>query len=693
MSDCDSSACNFVKSYGNKFIPYDTSLSKLLKDRFLCDVIIRVNTTTVPAHRVILSASSCFFHDLFNNVESINQEYDLTNVFSDPKNLDKILIYIYEGYVKINCANIHSLLSLSKFLRISSLTNHCAQFLLSKLRPENVFETWQTAWKYNLKELANISRIVCRETVCDRLLNRHSLLMLNEEFFSHILATEVMATLSPISVFSILVWLTSDRKFDNDEKSDKLLSLMDIYLSWKTLSRTEMEVLIGTVRSCFELDPLLSISRLESWSRNTSQFAAIDGMEEKIVNTSNNPGSLDYRQDWSLLVEEDFTVIAGIYCNTKSKWFTIKTVDNPFNVLGFFNNFLLFWQGRNTLLLLNVRNMVPQILISSTFADDDSVEFLDKQNSTFFMHLNNIYSIDAVKRTTENDIICIINRWDQQRNEWITVLRLDPELSNDILSVSLSVETSKGDNLYLFMTLEKSNKIGKNTNESSAFKGKFVTNFGQGDTAVFQKLSKMFCVFCINMKDFSYRQVGKRWNGPKNLNACRKIILQDKIIFLVDTDRDLERKFGYAYHKRNHCHLSCLQLSLDSENYWMSLRLRVPFPDVRDISIRKRDIIRLDCSVTSCKNLLFVGIHWSPHVFQVFKYDMSTLIVSSLPVIPLPAIDRISINALLIYQPISDFIQTQIRFSDYMGLHFEDWSLLNGNGTLIPSKETRQTVN
>ena len=687
MTDCDSSACNFVKSYGSKFLPYDTSLSKLLKDRFLCDVIIRVNTTTVPAHRVILSASSCFFYDLFNNVETINKEYDLTNVFIDPDNLDKILIYIYEGYVKINCANIHSLLSLSKFLRISSLTNHCAQFLLSKLRPVNVFETWQTAWKYNLKELANISRIVCRETVCNRLLNRHTLFMLREEFFSHILTTEVMATLSLLSVFNILVWWTSDQKFDHSEKSDKLLSLIDIYLSWKTLSKTEMEILIVNIRSCFELDPLLSISRLESWSRNIcnniSQFAAIDRMEEKIVNTSNNRRSLDYRQDWSLLVVEDLLVMTGIYCNIKSKWFTTKTVEDPLNVIGFFNNCLVVRYCRNSLLLRNVCNMAPQILTSLSFADDDSVEFLDKQNSTFFMHLNNIYSIDAVMRTTEKDIICIINRWDQQRNEWITVLRLNPELSNDILSVSLTVETSNDDDVYLFMSLERSHKPGENICEFAEFTGKFLTCFAEEDPTVSRKRLKMFCVFGINMKGFSYSQIGKRHNEPTDLNACRKIILQDKIIFLLDSDRDLERKFGYAYLKRNDCHLSCLQLLLDGENYWMSFRLRAPFPDVRDISIRKQDVIRLDSSVTTCKNLLFVGIHWSPHFFQVFKYDMCTFIVNSLPAIPLPAIHRISIEAILVYQTIGNVFRKEVRLSDYLNFHFKDWSLLSWDGTLI----------
>ena len=683
----DSFDCSSGKSYGNQSIPYDTSLSKLLKDRFLCDAIIRVNTNTVPVHRVILSATSRFFYDLFNNVETINQEYDLTNVFIDPDNLDKILIYIYGGYIKIDYINVRALLTVNEVLGISSLNNHCAQFLLSKLRPMDVFETWQTAWKYNLQELANISQIICRETLCDLQLSRYNIFILCEEFLRHVLATkEIIAIISPKTVTRLIVRWIAAQELDNNQKSDKLLFLIDIYLNWKTLSETEFKDMMKTICKYSKLDPKQSICQLKSWSRNVckkiSQLATIDGIDEEAIDDSlKNTQSLDYRQNWSLLVTENNIVAIGIFCNIKFQWFTMKTIVDPLDVIGFFNNFFIRRRGSNSLVLRNMDTMSRLTLTASKFADDDSVQFIDTQDSTFFMHLNNIYSIDALRRTTENDIICIINRWDQQSNEWITVLRLNTDLSSDILSVSLTVETSNSDDVYLFMTLERLNKPEENTSESTLFTGKFVISSWVKDPAVHQKLQKMFYVFCINMKDFSYRQIGKRRNEPSDLNACRKIILQDKIIFLLDPNRDLERKFGYAYQHRKDCNLTCFQLLLEGERCWMNLILRVPFPDVRDISIRKRDNTCLNCSVTTCKNWLFVGIHWCPHFFQVFKYDMSTLIVSSLPTIPLPAINRVSIDALLAYQPISDILSEEMWISDYMNFHFEDWSLLSWDGT------------
>ena len=678
----DSSDC---KLYGTKLIPYDTSLSKLLTDRFLCDVIIRVGKTTVPVHRVILSASSRFFHDLFKNAET-KQEYDLTNIFLGIDNLNQILIYIYEGYIMIDWWNIFTLLTMNKVLEISSLNSHCAQFLLSELRPMNVIEIWQIAWKFNLQELANISLIVCRETTTYALLVKRNIILLCEEFLSYLLATEeVMATLSPKSVVRILGWWTCARTFNNDEKTNKLLSLIDIYLSWKTLSAAEFKVLRGDIHMCFDLDPQVPIHRLKSWSRRKYKktFSCIITDENKEIDNK-----LHYPQYWSLLVAENAMSTVGVYCSTKSKWFLMKTGDNPLNVIGFCSYHLVLRHTSKTLHLRDMQTRVLRVLTAPTFTDDDSLEFIDTQNSTFFMHSNNIYCIDTVMRTTDKDIICMITCWDQQRNEWITVLLLNPKLANDDLLVSLTVETSNGNNVYLFMTVEKSHKPCKNTGDSTAVTGKVLTCFVEEDPTVSQKQLKMLYVFCIDMTDFSYRQIGKRHNEPTNLNACRKILLHNKIIFLLDTDIDLERKFGYAYHNKNDCFFSCLELLLDGENCWTALRLRAPFPNVRDISIRKRDIVCLDCSVTTYKNLLFVGIHWSPHVFQVFKYDISTLIVSSLPIIPLPGIHHMSINALPTYQPICHFLRKDARLADFLNFHFKDWSLLSWDGTLIPTEET-----
>ena len=700
MSEFGSSDGNFGKSYGNNFLPYDSFLSSLHKDRFLCDVIIRVNKITVPAHRVILSATSCFFYDLFKNDDPIKQEYDLTQVFCKPENLNQIFTYIYNGFINITDNNVTSLLTVNKVLGISSLKNHCAQFLLSKLRPLNVLEVWEIAWKFNLEELFNIGQIVCRETVCNLLVLKQNVFMLCEEFISLILANEdVMATVKPECVVRMLLWWMSSNKVDKIERGNKLLSLMDIYLGWRKLSEIEYQTVKRTIDQCVDCFSLILHSDIDSWLNDhykrmaSIHMSALDENGETIAEILDNIEVFDFRHGWSLLVAEKDIRTVGIYCNKKSRWFTLELEDNPLNAIGFNNNSLVFAHNSNALLLRDVDTMDSQNLTSSIVTDDNFVKCMGTQNSTFFLFLNNIYSVDAVMCTDEKNLVCIMNRWDQQRNEWITVLHLNPELSNDILSVSLTIEPSDADDVYLFMTVKRLHtnrqgprlnlKRGENTKTLTVLTEKFVNNAREENSAVSMKPLEMFYVFCINMKDFSYRQIGKRRCEPANLNVNRKIILQDKIIFLLDPDRNLEINFSYAYHKRNDCLLNCLELFLDGENRWTNVTLRAPFPDVRDISIRKRDRICLDCFVTTCKNLLFVGTHWSPHVFQVFKYDLSTFIVSSLPAIPLPAIRQMSIYALYTPEPICDLLGEEIRIVDLINFHFKDWHLLSWEGTSV----------
>lgn len=704
MSDSDSPECSFGKSYGNNSCPYDTCLNAMLKESFLCDVTIRVCDYTKSAHRIILSAASCFFCELLKNVKPLGQdlqEFDLTNVFIKPENFDLILHYIYNGYINLNDKNVISLLEVNKVLVIESLNKQCAQFLLSKLRPLNGLETWEIAWKYNLHELSNISLILCRETLCDLLLINNDNINLSEGFLSlFIVNKEVVASVKPESVVRMLLRWTSAQQLENTDKRDKFFSLLGTYLDWRSLSELEFEIMKLTIRRCsFDFPELTSNALTWLSNRYKMQVAQLFDVqqfdEEAADEISHNPHPLSFRQNWSLLVaEKDFQTV-GIYCNSKSTWFTMELEDNPLKALGFISNSLLFVRDFNTVLLRDIDTMSSQILQSPILSDLNFVKCTGALHPTFFSHLNNIYSVDALTHSGKKDLVCLISRWDPEISEWISVLHLKPDFaSNDVLSVSLKVETSYGDDVYLFITVKRlhvnrpSPRLNLKREEStygttaSAFSGNFATSLTE-NSAICMKPLEMFYVFRINLKDFSYRQIGERRSEPANLNLNRKIILDDRIIFLLDPDRDIESKFCYAYYYKNDCLLNCLSLFFDDENSWTNMTLRAPLPDIRDISIRKRDRACLDSFVTTCKNLLFVGTHWSPHIFQVFMYDISNFTVSTLPAIPLPAIRPMSIYALHVHQPISDFLTEETRTVDLLSFHFKDWSLLSWEGAVV----------
>ena len=93
------------------FIPYDKSLCKLLKNHFFFFFyVMLLSAEKTPPYLFIVSFFS-FFHDLFKNVEKINQEYNL-NFFIVHDNLN---FFIDESNI--------SWLTMNEVLQISSLLN------------------------------------------------------------------------------------------------------------------------------------------------------------------------------------------------------------------------------------------------------------------------------------------------------------------------------------------------------------------------------------------------------------------------------------------------------------------------------------------------------------------------------------------------------------------------------------------
>ena len=80
-------------------------------------------------------------------------------------------------------------------------------------------------------------------------------------------------------------------------------------------------------------------------------------------------------------------------------------------------------------------------------------------------------------------------------------------------------------------------------------------------------------MFCMNMKGFSTYQISKWSSEPDILNVSWGIILENKVIFLLDSDRNIEPNFSYVNHNRNNCFLNCLEPFLDGENHWINLIL------------------------------------------------------------------------------------------------------------------------
>ncbi|ETN60318.1 actin binding protein [Anopheles darlingi] len=105
----------------------------------LCDVVLiaGVDGRRIPAHRLVLSASSAYFSAMFTGQlrESQQEEITLQEVAGDP--LNSLIQYCYTGAIEIREDTVETLLATACLLQLSTIVTACCNFLARQLHPSN----------------------------------------------------------------------------------------------------------------------------------------------------------------------------------------------------------------------------------------------------------------------------------------------------------------------------------------------------------------------------------------------------------------------------------------------------------------------------------------------------------------------------------------------------------------------------
>ncbi len=109
-------------------------LRGLFQQDQLTDVMLAADGQSIPCHKVLLAASSKFFHDKFiTNPESM--EHNLLDIEGvDIDTLISIVSFIYSGRIELTVEKTEKLIPASISLLLPELTNTCKEFLLHKVK-------------------------------------------------------------------------------------------------------------------------------------------------------------------------------------------------------------------------------------------------------------------------------------------------------------------------------------------------------------------------------------------------------------------------------------------------------------------------------------------------------------------------------------------------------------------------------
>jgi len=159
------------------------------------DVRLKVREDIFPAHRIVLAASSDYFHAMFTDgmKESNQEDIKLKDESISPDALKIVMDSIYTGDLRVNAENVFEVLAAADHLQVTSVVEQCCDFLKRefiqlRLDLHNYCLLSAVADRHGLRDL--------QEAAEKKMASMYVAVCESEEFLSNVSANQLFSLLS-----------------------------------------------------------------------------------------------------------------------------------------------------------------------------------------------------------------------------------------------------------------------------------------------------------------------------------------------------------------------------------------------------------------------------------------------------------------------------------------------------------------
>ncbi len=126
----------------------------------LCDIELKAEHQTIPAHKGVLAAATPYFEAMFTGRfdETKAHVVEIKDVtFTGLKN---VVQYIYATRIKITTENITDILPAAHLLQMTDLVQECKEWMSAELSDNNCFDFLRLAEKFNIEQRLKLPLLI-----------------------------------------------------------------------------------------------------------------------------------------------------------------------------------------------------------------------------------------------------------------------------------------------------------------------------------------------------------------------------------------------------------------------------------------------------------------------------------------------------------------------------------------------------
>ena len=235
-----------------------SGLNQLRQEKTFCDVILKVGSNEIHAHRSVLVAGCQYFKSLFlgHFSEATMKEINLSEVTENVEALEIIMNFIYSGEVEINMDNLEVIVKLSSFFLLETLRNFSAAFMKDALCLKTCLKFYLYSAEHGIADVEVDAERMMKSRFHDVLIFEESTLNLSDDELACLIEKDVF---EHCSAYNVVQFVT---KWVNKGKTEKHVSIglelldslnrMEERMVCSTLNEVCLEVLYEKLEKTFE---------------------------------------------------------------------------------------------------------------------------------------------------------------------------------------------------------------------------------------------------------------------------------------------------------------------------------------------------------------------------------------------------------------------------------------------------------